>query len=684
MGVNEVEYESDTEGSLALALRRREASDDEEEEEEEEGRGERIPQGFVDEESEDEGAAPPLEDEEEDEEEEIEEEYEEDVVERIMVRGREEEEGDGGIEGLDEGDGTEIHHSLHPSESGGGNHSPRKDDQGIASPRNKDQVEEEKKEAEPFAVPTAGAFYMHDDRFRDNGGARPRRSAGGRKLWEAKDDRAWVHDRFEELNLQDDMRYEEGQRRGGRGRFKGRGRGRGGGRGQGRGNKSRIFEDGSVPAFVRRGGGRGRGSRRNEGELKSAADRSVASNKQASKVSDTMPSSSAGKTSSRPGTGQFDSMNSKKHVIGSSLNSASPPFYPSGSQHQNIVMSVKREQQYGGTIASTPSSAVMTDEERGTSNTALNPRSGKNTVASRGQVQSHVEPALHSSVGKQTTNMQLQASRASSVNLSQQQQSKVQGRSPMVAGQPSNHPMSSGSQINKGSNVAQVQSEVQQRQVQTQAQGGSRTPSQQSIQQTSGSNQTSPGPSSSEVGNAASPPGSNKNRNVGVGRGRGPLQGAGRGSYMYSGTQAVGGTSPMSVAHAEQSFPHTPALLPVMQFGGQHHAGLGVPAVGMALPGYVAQPQLGFGNSEMTWVPVLAGAAGALGATYCSPYIAVDGAYYAQPTAQPSSFGVAGRDSNGNKPPSMWKPTPRSDLVNDEFGQRQNKPRRYSEMNFGQ
>lgn len=38
-----------------------------------------------------------------------------------------------------------------------------------------------------------------------------------------------------------------------------------------------------------------------------------------------------------------------------------------------------------------------------------------------------------------------------------------------------------------------------------------------------------------------------------------------------------------------------------MQFGGQHPGGLGVPAVGMAFPGYVAQPQLGLGNSEMTW-----------------------------------------------------------------------------------
>jgi len=38
-----------------------------------------------------------------------------------------------------------------------------------------------------------------------------------------------------------------------------------------------------------------------------------------------------------------------------------------------------------------------------------------------------------------------------------------------------------------------------------------------------------------------------------------------------------------------------------MQFGGQHPGGMGVPAVGMAFPGYVANPQLGLGKSEMTW-----------------------------------------------------------------------------------
>lgn len=39
----------------------------------------------------------------------------------------------------------------------------------------------------------------------------------------------------------------------------------------------------------------------------------------------------------------------------------------------------------------------------------------------------------------------------------------------------------------------------------------------------------------------------------------------------------------------------------MMQFGSQHSGGMGVPAVGMAFPGYVAQQQLGLGKSEMTW-----------------------------------------------------------------------------------
>lgn len=36
----------------------------------------------------------------------------------------------------------------------------------------------------------------------------------------------------------------------------------------------------------------------------------------------------------------------------------------------------------------------------------------------------------------------------------------------------------------------------------------------------------------------------------------------------------------------------------------------------------------------------MAGAAGALGATYCSPYLAMDGAYHARPSGQTSSAGM--------------------------------------------
>ncbi|CAI9300012.1 unnamed protein product [Lactuca saligna] len=62
----------------------------------------------------------------------------------------------------------------------------------------------------------------------------------------------------------------------------------------------------------------------------------------------------------------------------------------------------------------------------------------------------------------------------------------------------------------------------------------------------------------------------------------------------------------------DQNFPGAPTFLPVVQFAGQHPGGLGVPAVGMAFPGYVTQPN-GMGNSEMTWLPILAGATGAFG-----------------------------------------------------------------------
>ncbi|XVE98209.1 hypothetical protein REPUB_Repub03eG0085900 [Reevesia pubescens] len=53
-----------------------------------------------------------------------------------------------------------------------------------------------------FAVPRTGAFYMHDDRF---GGLRRRSRDQRRKknIREFKDELKWMHDKFEEMKLEE-------------------------------------------------------------------------------------------------------------------------------------------------------------------------------------------------------------------------------------------------------------------------------------------------------------------------------------------------------------------------------------------------------------------------------------------------------------------------------------------------
>uniref|UniRef100_A0A0D9V509 Btz domain-containing protein n=1 Tax=Leersia perrieri TaxID=77586 RepID=A0A0D9V509_9ORYZ len=60
-------------------------------------------------------------------------------------------------------------------------------------------VEVVKKGSDAQAVPTKGAFYMHDDR--DNRNGSQRKKFGDQKLWYPKDDSVWAHDRFYEMNF---------------------------------------------------------------------------------------------------------------------------------------------------------------------------------------------------------------------------------------------------------------------------------------------------------------------------------------------------------------------------------------------------------------------------------------------------------------------------------------------------
>ncbi|KAL6140945.1 hypothetical protein ACLB2K_059237 [Fragaria x ananassa] len=667
VSAEDVEYESDPEeAKRSLAMRRRRAASDDEGDE---GEGREKPKAdrrapiHSDDESDDQGGAAEYDDYEElveEEEEEIDEEEEEEAFREAYVeRGPEGEtalvlkELEGG-EGRRSVDGTVDENG----ENEGG------EDEG-------EEEEEEKKENEPFAVPTAGAFYMHDDRFRDNAGARNRRTHGGRKLWESKDDRKWGHDKFEELS-QHERHHEEG-RRPSRGNLRGRGRNRGIDRGYATGNRSKEYENNNrrqVPKAVR-----GRGPRRYEPAVRNNRQVPSTQYRQSGKSADKTSQTNSERDFAPPSNAESDSVLARKNVFASSLNSASPPFYPSGSSNKEINLNQKRDAHAGGAKRNARLSASEENFSGRQTNAYLR---GKNVAesVSVGMEKLYIDDSKNPGAGKTLTTVLMPSSGSSIVNATQASHPRVQGRG-AVTGQMSYRPVVPQNQMARAPSP-QFHA-VQHNPVQNRPQLALQAPPQQLGQRPgSGSQASSPPKTPGEV----EPLDSSKSKGALVAKGKGSTQVNGRGTLTYNGAQVIGASGGMGVNHGDQNFPGTPAFLPVMQFGGQHPGGMGVPAVGMAFPGYVAQPQLGggIGNSEMTWLPVLAGAAGALGAAYCPPYITVDGSYHAHPSGQ-TSVGSLSKDNNANKSNNEWKPSQKPEIVGDEYGQRQNKPRRYSQMN---
>ncbi|XP_006646061.1 protein MLN51 homolog [Oryza brachyantha] len=536
---------------------------------------------------------------------------------------------------------------------------------------------EEKKEHEPFAVPTSGAFYMHDDRFQEENRGRRRRMFGGRKLWDAKDDQAWVHDRFEEMNLQEE-RYED--KRMSRGRFRGRGGGgrtRGTGRGFARGGRYRGYNEDinnnnnqNRPQKVVRG----RGPRRYEAVAKNNRDVVGFQRKQPARSRESAANASAARESGQTLNVQSETVPLKKNIVNSSLNSASPPFYPSGASNPDFSVAAQRRDniQAGGSNKIFPSSVRGDDNLKVQSGPSVRGRTTMDYGA-RDRYQ-HADGPVRQSPRNGGTSLNSSGFAASSVN---------HGQSPRAQGGngiPSNN--QSTSSVHQHSRVPISQqshtSAVHQKSGQVQTQSAMRIPTQQLNHCTGNPSTTQHQPvRSTESGENGLYPSSNKS-NAPSGAGKTNNQETGRSSFMYGGAQVIGAAGAVGLPQGEQNFPGTPALLPVMQFGSQHPGGLGVPTVGMALPGYVAQQQMGMGNNEMTWLPLLTGAAGAFGGSY-SPYIALDPSFYSRSSGQTSSS-VPSRESIPNKGASP----PRNDIVNEELDHRQNKPRRYSEMNFSQ
>ncbi|KAF3328409.1 protein CASC3-like isoform X2 [Carex littledalei] len=510
-------------------------------------------------------------------------------------------------EELEQVNGNEVLEERRQGELEGENREGNKEEN-----KDEENKEGEKKENEPYAVPTSGAFYMHDDRFQENGrgggGRRRRMYAGGRKIWNPKDERAWVHDRFEEMTIQE-PRHDDDRRRP-RGRYRGRGGsggrgprrvGGGGDRGGsyprgGRGSRS-YYDDGQNHNKSTRSV-RGRGQRRyepvnrNNPRNQPPQEKQILqrTNEQGSNPSTTTTGTNTRQHSQAQTSNTLSSSLPKKQTFSSSLNSASPPFYPSNSSNSNQDLSsgVRRD----------------TQDNRGKSiavGSTLAPNSATTTAV------------------------------------------RVQGR--VVMG--------TDSQISRVSSQAPT-SMAQHRQVSA------------SLQPVSG---TSSGLGEDRASSVS--PTNKLKPGISASKGKAP----GSGQLTYGGAPVIGATGPMSLPHGEQGFPGTSALLPVMQFSGQHHA---APGVGMALPGYVPQSQLGFNNSEMTWVPVLAGAAGSIGGSYGPPYIALDGGYYnnAPPPSSQISSSAPARETGAAKLSDGSKSSQKPEVPTEEPGQRQNKPRR--------
>lgn len=663
------DYESDSEGGTsALALRRRVASDVEDDDHE--VSAERDGAYYHDDVEEDQGAPP---DEDEDQEEEDEEEEYEDTEEAagIALRRRDASEEEDTEEHFKrQGGDREYAAGVAPGSSGS-----------APGSGNKDGAEEEKQNAEPFVVPTVGAFYMHDDRFRSNGALRPRRSPGGRKLWEAKDEKRWVHDRFEELKLNEESYPPQGGRgRHGRGREgRGQGRGRDFGPAGGRGGRERATEEAlRVPA--RRVRGRGRGLRRARMDDYEFREAKPAGNRGESRAPSTP------KPTALQPTGKPEEAASKKPTTSSVLNSKSPPFFPTGTVTHNITGGqpgtskgsedkvIDRDTTQVGSSVGTSRSGVEKGTTRGSPASVTRSSSSPGNIVKLVSDSSigEVDALLHRSLPRGSNTMQHQLLKTGSGSMLQQRPVRAEGNIQHML-EPSS--LSSVSQpiqqTARGTPSQLLRLQQPQQQVQTIAQGqvsrGQPVQAQSLVSsiplsvQPAGDSKGAPQSPGTKIGNVAS--------------GRVPQAAtvpSGRGSLMYGNSSLTNG------------------LRSVVQFAGQPQANLGVSTVGVALPGYSSQPQFGFPNSEVTWIPILAGG-GSLGSNYSSSYIAVDGSspavYYTQQTShtqqasQTSAFPVPGREMNTSKTAtsSSFKPPARSEA--DEFGQQR---RRYSQMTFGE
>ncbi|KAK4354454.1 hypothetical protein RND71_026648 [Anisodus tanguticus] len=367
---------------------------------------------------------------------------------------------------------------------------------------------------------------------------------------------------------------------------------------------------------------RGRGPRRYRLSFKDNIDTPPPLNNESGLSVDKPSLNSTNKASAPVSDLEKDALMAAKQRFMSRLNYDSPPFYPSSSSSKEttITQTEMQTETSSHSTASSQSTAIFR----------------KNLNDSLGINKLNIDDFIPAVAGKPSSSFQLPLGLSSSINSTHSQALRGQGRGCNAS--PHRNYQSPASQ------------QVTGQQLEQQSGTGS---------QVSSLPKTAQPMNTCEPGELEFSSESIKSTSCMVAKGKGSLQGAGRGY----GTQTVGAPGNMGSGHSNQNFSGTPTFLPVISSPSCNLEASIPVALEFLLLAWLSLDmlvnQMGFAipKNDMVRLPVLAGAAGALGAPYCSPYIAADGAYHPRPSEQISSLGAAPiKENNASKPNSELKP----------------------------
>lgn len=236
------------------------------------------------------------------------------------------------------------------------------------------------------------------------------------------------------------------------------------------------------------------------------------------------PHASSGRASAATSSSDSAQVPVRKNLVASNLNSASPPFYPSGSSNKETNTTQKKDSQTGP-LNRGPRSPVMAENDP---ISQPNNARGRNVSDSLGMDKLYIDDSVSSIAGKPLNNVH----------------TRSEGRGPMNFGQMAYQPVAPHhNQVNRVPNQLHPNQQFVPRSA-----TGSRASSPPKTQGPVHENEFTEVESSTE---------SNDSKTALVGKGKGSITSSGMSSFPYGS---------LSGNHGDQNFPGAPTFLPGKDF----------------------------------------------------------------------------------------------------------------------